>query len=71
MSLSRFVFLIHSALKAIRTTVNHEERDWHLRLENDAFTLNLFTTLLVSVPQIILQVYTVAILQHLSVWISK
>jgi hypothetical protein len=51
--------------------MNPEQTDWIVRIENHAFTLNLFRSLLVSVSQIILQVYIMAILQHKSFWTSK
>ncbi|XP_058804638.1 uncharacterized protein LOC131671874 [Phymastichus coffea] len=66
----RFSTLLYSVFKSIKTKMNVEEKDRQLRLEIDAFTLNLFTTLLISVPQIILQVYIMAILQYLSFWTS-
>lgn len=55
----------------MRTQMSLEQKDWISNVENDAYTLNLFTSLLVSVPQIILQVYIMAMLQHISFWTSK
>ena len=55
----------------MKSQVSLEQRDWIFRIESDAFALNLFTSLLVSIPQIILQLYIMAMLQHVSFWTSK
>ena len=70
--LFRLYFLLNSAMKMSKTTqVKNQQKDCYHRLENDAFTLNLFTSLLVFVPQIILQVYIMAMLQQITFWTSK
>ncbi|XP_008217525.1 uncharacterized protein LOC100679287 isoform X2 [Nasonia vitripennis] len=66
----RFCLLLNSAIKTMKIQLSPQHRDWILQVENDAFTLNMFTSLLVSVPQIILQIYTMAVLQHVSFWTS-
>uniref|UniRef100_A0ABD2WC12 XK-related protein n=1 Tax=Trichogramma kaykai TaxID=54128 RepID=A0ABD2WC12_9HYME len=67
----RFYFLLNSVLKSMKSKNTLKEKDWIFRLENDAFTLNLFTSLLVAVPQMIFQLYTMAVSQRVTFWTSK
>ncbi|XP_014217842.1 XK-related protein 5-like [Copidosoma floridanum] len=66
----RFCFLLNHAIKTIKVPISSQQRDWFFTIEKDAFTLNLFTAMLVYIPQIIFQVYVMAVLQHISFWTS-
>lgn len=68
---SRFCFLLKTVIKTDKAQVKPQRDSLIARIENDTFILNLFTSLLVSIPQIILQIHVMSVLQQTSFWTSK
>ena len=67
----RYVVLLKEVLRSFNSKYSSKSRAWILKNENDAYTLHLFFSFAVSVPQLILQLYLMAIEQNVPFWTGK
>ncbi|KAJ8686194.1 hypothetical protein QAD02_021988 [Eretmocerus hayati] len=62
----RFYLLFDFAVKNANKQVGAQEKDWISRIANDTLTINMFTAMLLFVPQIVFLAYIHAVQQYFS-----
>lgn len=68
----RYLTLLYTAMHSLRNKSNFsKDKSWVYRQESDICMLHLFESFMGAAPQLILQLYIIAILHHAPFWTSK
>ncbi|XP_014471721.1 PREDICTED: uncharacterized protein LOC106742885 isoform X2 [Dinoponera quadriceps] len=69
--LHRYLTLLYTAVHSLRNKSNFsKDKNWVYRQESDICMLHLFESFMGAAPQLILQLYIIAILHHAPLWTS-
>lgn len=68
----RYLTLIYSAMHSLRNKSSFsKDKNWVYRQESDICMLHLFKSFMGAAPQLILQLYIIAVLHHASIFTGK
>jgi len=68
----RYLTLLYTAMHSLRNKSSFsKDKNWVYRQESDICMLHLFESFMGAAPQLILQLYIIAILNYAPLWTSK
>lgn len=68
---SRYLILLYATIYSLRSKRFAKDKNWVYRRESDICMLHLFGSFMGAAPQLILQLYVMAVLHRTPLWTSK
>ncbi|XP_076223600.1 uncharacterized protein LOC116428236 isoform X1 [Nomia melanderi] len=68
--LQRYLILLYATIYSLRSKRFVKDKNWVYRQESDICMLHLFESFMGAAPQLILQLYVMAVLRHTPLWTS-
>ncbi|XP_006570466.2 uncharacterized protein LOC100578388 isoform X2 [Apis mellifera] len=68
--LHRYLILLYSTIHSLRSKRFMKDKNWVYRQESDICMLHLFESFMGAAPQLILQLYIMAVLRYIPLWTS-
>lgn len=69
--ISRYLILLYATIYSLRSKRFVKDKNWVYRQESDICMLHLFESFMGAAPQLILQLYVMAVLRRTPLWTSK